>query len=218
MLKVSSCWRSRPVRAMGLAFGLCLGAALPASAATIGYSLDVNVASLNILRFTLENTSADQQITGLEITVGDTAYLIDDSFLFLSGTSDPGGDLTVSVNAPNPNVQADLVDADLLSFSFTGFDPGDRFAFDMDLDLDGTNSVVTQTVLYNNGAAPNSQVTVDFTSGQLSMAMPDDPALSGSVFNLSQSGTPILAVAEPASLGLFALALVGLSALRRARA
>lgn len=148
-----------------------LGFAASASAATIGFSGSMGGAALGF-----ENTSTSATITRVHITIGDTAYNFDAINL-------PTGNLPtlLSPDAANDGVRADFTDV-----TFTSFDPGDDQNFPWDIDPDTGNSGCCRVsgVLFNNGAAPNAVLTIDFSTGdqvaftlQDTQAEPDDPGL-----------------------------------------
>ena len=70
-------------------------------------------------------------------------------------------------NLVSPDSVDGAVRSDVLSFTFTGFDPGDRFNSDVDIDPDSGDSACCNLsgVLFNNGAAENAVVTVRFSDG-----------------------------------------------------
>jgi len=165
MAMIAALVRCRAVLVVLLLFGV----AAPASAATIGFSGSMGGAALMF-----ENTSTSATITRVHITIGDTSFNFDDINL-------PTG------NAPtvlSPDTVNGGARADFTEVTFTSFDPGDDQNFPWDIDPDSGDSGCCRVsgVLFNNGAAPNAVLTVDFSTGhqvvfplQDTQALPDDP-------------------------------------------
>lgn len=154
---------------------------LSANAQAIGYVLDV-FGSTNIPTFALTNSSDTANIESFSMTIGDTSRNFDTGTV----TSAPG--ISFTLNSPDTNlsggIRSDLVD---FSFSF-GFEPGATFSFTADVDIDSSNTTQDyRSVLFNNGAAPNSVITLGFSGGlNLSQEMPDASFLSSYSFSQSE--------------------------------
>lgn len=180
-----------------------------AVAATIGYKFTISDSNLNAPFLTLENTSSPGiGLIGFQFTIGDTDFNFDRA----TNENDFGNNITatlLSPDDPDDNTRSDLVD-----YSFSGFDAGDKFEFQADVDKDDVNSVEDfREIFYNNSPAPNSEITVTFSGGDvLTETIPDNP--DDLVF--AQSGS-ITAVPSPGTLGLVGLGIVGLGAFIRKR-
>ncbi len=85
---------------------------------------------------TLTNLALFAQITALAITIGDTAFGFDLVGAASPGT-DPGLDLAASLDTGD--TADDLVQTDLIEWSFTGFDGGDSLSFTAEIDPDGAS-------------------------------------------------------------------------------
>ena len=96
-------------------------------------------------------------ITAFSVTIGDTGFNYDAS----NGVFAVGSGTSVLVS---PDGADDGVRSDLLSFTFTGFDPGERFDTDNDIDPDSGNAACCDAagVLFDNGATQNANVSVTF--------------------------------------------------------
>jgi hypothetical protein len=187
------------LRASSLAAILCLLHAAPngASATMISFlgQIQTNQDSFSIL-----NTSdAGLSITDLTIDLGDNAQF-DTSVLSLTSMSD----LSFA-----PSLETAVIEgASIAMFSFSGFDPGETFSFD---------------VAYQNGtgataAGPdlnNALLTVTFSNGQtLSTTFSGGPTVPPTsnrqafMFNASATADVLVSeVPEPASAVLFLLGL-----------
>ena len=164
---------------IGLAIvgGLLLGVVPNVFSATISFNLEIANPAVAIFR--LENTSpvATTQITDFSVTIGDTMYNFD---LVTNQTilSDTGSMLEPTL--VEGDTSHDGVRTDQIQYSFTGFDPTDRFSFNADIDQDSANtSELFDQILFNNGSADNAIITVSFVdgleTGTLSFMLPDDP-------------------------------------------
>ena len=215
------CWNvlSRPgVTAAGLTLALGCLAAAPAAAMPVSFELQIDLNSRNSPILTLKNTSLTDSLSAFQFTIGDTGFWFDEVSLFASGTSDPGGDLSVVLLSPSPNLQNDRVDSDLLSMTFTGFDPGDILVFELELDRDGNNGNVKDLVFFANGTAPNSDIAVGFSDGsQVNVTLPENPSMPGDIVTISQAAPAAQQVTEPTTLGLLGIGLLGLAATVRRR-
>lgn len=150
--------------------------------------------------FNFDNTSsAGEQITGLTVTVGDTSKNFDGS---TNQTHNIGG---FTLNSPDTN-NGGGVRSNFVQYTFTGFDAGEFFNFQADLDPDSFDNPNQnfRTILFNNGGNPNSVVTVSFSNGEdLVLELPDGNTSDASyVFNQAS------AVPEPSSLILM-LSMIG---------
>jgi MYXO-CTERM domain-containing protein len=194
--------------------GLLLGAVAvfsPASAgaAAVGYQFEIDDSNPNAPFLTLDNTSSPGiGLVGFEFTIGDTGFNFDRA----TSEDDFGNNITrmlISPDDPDDNVRSDR-----LEYSFSGFDSGESFEVQVDIDEDNKNTVEDfRTIFYNNDGVPNSDITVTFSGGDvLTQTVPDNP--DDLVF--AQSGS-ITAVPSPGTLGLVGLGIVGLGAVIRRR-
>lgn len=156
-----------------------------AKAVSIGYSLSINnpVFSTsnginNVPDFRLENISGlseGVQITALTLTIGNTNYNYD--FVRASSDlSDPGSDLEFTINTPD--LENNTIGTDAIDYNFKGFDPGDIFQFEADVDKDGIPGTIEND--YRNALFPNALLTVGFSNDTtLSQTLnPVDPSLN----------------------------------------
>jgi hypothetical protein len=182
-------------------------------ATPIPVSFDLQIANRSTAIFRLTNTSSSAQITGFSATIGDTSKNFD-LVSNVGAFTDTGA--TLAWTLINPDMQQDNVRSDIVDWSFTGFDPGDRFDFNADIDddtLGNTNELFDQ-VLFNNGALPNSVISVQFTDGgvvgSVNMTLPDVTPTQ-TRYDFSATGH----IPEPATLFLVATGIAGIAAQRR---
>jgi len=145
-----------------------------------GYGYQLQIASnptpgweWHVPVFTLTNTSTNPwaDILSFKFTIGDTAYNFD--HLGVEGrdplpsfTTDLNGDGAYGWSTPD-HVDASVRSDDVQFLQFTGFDPGDVFTYMSDIDADSAGSGIGtvedfRNVFWNNGASPNSEITVTF--------------------------------------------------------
>jgi len=192
-------------------------AASPVSAGVIGYEFSINDpifstqnGANNVPDFQIENTSQAPGvlISQLSLTIGDTAYNFDFNRRE-SAFVDAGGDLGFALTSPMFGNNDGRV-SDELTYSFTGFDPGDAFRFESDIDHDdGTMVQDFRRILF-----PGSVLSVGFSDGTMlsQLLNPDDTTLSGYRFAQSTS------VSEPATIALFGVfSLISAALYRRRR-
>ena len=195
-----------------------LGAA-PAAFATPLFSLVIGPGdaqnNFNVPKITLSNTStAGEQITGFSMSIGDAAFVYD---FVLSLSSNPAG-RAASV-ATETTTGATLVAGDrvngsgsvaTLVWSFTGFAPGEQLIFEVDVDpVSGGPTADARTVWFNNGAAANAVVQVNFSSGATAgFTMPD----------VAGSPTSFTFVPEPTTALLLGAGLVAMAVRARGEA
>ena len=195
-----------------------------AAAAVIGYTLDINNPVFNTANrvnnvpdFRLTNTSDTASITAFSLTIGDNNFHYD-FVRSQSAFNDTGATLSFTLN--DPDFINDHVGDGLIDYIFSGFDPGDAFQFEADVDPHVGNVVQD----YRNILFPNAVVTVSFSDGNsLSQSLaPADIGLAGyrfgQTFAASQAPQPQANLPEPCTLALFGLGLAGLGlAARRKR-
>ena len=158
-----------------------------------GYSLSINDPVLradfgihNVPDFRLEKLSTNgAQIVDFNLTIGNPMYNYD--FVTLqSAFNDPSNDLTFTLHTPEPG--NDGTDSEEIDYDFIGFDPGDIFQFEADVDPDGTQIVHD----YRESLFPNAVLTVGFSNGQtLSQTLnPENTNLSGYTFVQTKNTIP----------------------------
>lgn len=157
-------------------------------------------------KITLTNAStAGEQIVGFSMSIGSSAFVYD---FVLGPTSNPAGQ-AASI-ATETTTGATLVAGDrrngvgsvaTLVWSFTNFAPGEQLIFEVDVDrATGPPTADARTVWFNNGAAPNAQLQVQFSNGtSASFAMPD---VVGSPNSFSFSSFSVTGVPEPGTAAL----------------
>lgn len=201
-----------------LSAGKLLGAALLAlliagsvRADTLAYTVFFTGSEILI-----QNDSDVFGITAVSVTIGDTAYNYDAS----------NGSFGVAAGSfvlLSPDSIDDSVRSDLLSYTFTGFDPGERFGTVNDIDPDSGNAACCSAsgVLFNNGDAPNAEISVTFTNTQLldsaafdTSAEPDPNGLLCQVFGECRT-VASFDLPEPGVLLLLGASAAAFAALRR---
>lgn len=188
----------------------------PAAAAVLGYQLTFNDPLFNTangvnnvpdLQLTnISDMGSGFQITDFNLTIGDIAF----SFDFVRNESAPidtGDILSATLNAPDFN--NNNVGTDFLDYDFLGFDPGDAWQFEVDVDPDA--GPVVQD--YRQIIFPTGVVEVTFSNGvMLSQTLDALPNADSYVFSQS------IDVPEPSTLALFgSFALIGAGLSRRLR-
>jgi len=192
-----------------------LGAAPNASATPIfGLAIVPGDAGNNfdIPKITLTNAStAGEQITGFSMSIGSTTFVYD---FVLGPTSNPPGQ--AASLATETTTGATLVAGDrrnavgsvaTLIWSFTDFAPGEQLIFEVDVDrAAGPPTADARTVWFNNGAAPNAQLQLQFSNGTSASLVVPDVAGSPNSFSFSVSGVPEPGTAALLGVGLALLA------------
>lgn len=144
-------------------------------------------------------------VTGIRIDTGDPNLVFD----YYQEQSRNG---SFTVDSLIPDTVNDGAKGSVLGITFTGFDVGDRLIGRIDLDrVSGPNTVDWQAVLFNNGAATNAVLHVDWSTGLTSsLAFHDEPGRSPTtpyVLHASVPAPPQFATPEPSSLALGLIAL-----------
>lgn len=198
-------------------FGIVLAASAVfsgnAQAGLLGYELTINDpifdsanGDQNVPDFQLTNISdagTGFQITDFTLTIGDTAF----NFDFVRSQSvfvDTLGALSSTLNSPdliNDNSGPDLIDYD-----FAGFDAGDIFRFEADVDPD--SGAVVQD--YRQILFPTSMLSVTFSNGATLSEILNPSSATQAGYTFSQ-----VQVSEPATFALLGSFLIGGIALRR---
>lgn len=204
-------------------------ASAPAMAATLGYELSINTpvfnsanGNLNVPDFQLENISdagTGVQITDFVLTIGNTDFNYD--FVRIENVfNDPTADLIATLNGTNlefePNTSGpgnNGVGDDAVDYDFTGFDEGDIFRFEVDVDPDAGNPSQD----FRDALFPAAQVSVTFSNGSVlsQFLNPSSTSLQGYVFEQTETIAP---VPLPAGMPLYLGALMiggGLAARKR---
>lgn len=189
--------------------------ATPAMAVTLGYELTVNDpiynsanGNLNVPDFQLTNTSqTGAQITNFELSIGNTAFNYD--FVRIQNAFvDPGNDLSFSLNSVGTT--NDGVGDDTLLYSFLGFDPGDVFRFEVDVDPDTGGPVAD----YRTALFPTATALVTFEDG--SVLSTDFSSADPNSTSLTLAESVIAPVPLPGGLPLMGIAgLIGFVVLRK---
>ena len=181
---------------------LALGMAAPAAATTVGFSLSINDpvfnpanGNLNVPDFQLENTSepgSGLQISDFTLTIGDTNFNFD--FVRIqTAFNDPGNDLGFTLNTVGTSNNG--IGDDVLDYDFTGFDSGDIFRFEVDVDPDsGSPSQDFRAVLF-----PNAVLDVTFSDGTVLSQNLAPSSTSGSAFSFDE----VAVVPLPSALALY---------------
>jgi len=177
---------------------------LPAAAFTFQIYNDTNKP---LMKFT--NKSPAASITEFIVTIGDTAYNFDFALKQNVGTSTG---MSWKRVMPDDN-DSGGVRSDFVQYhNFKNFLPGRTFTFKTDIDEDNKNTVEDyRKVLFNNGDAPNSVVTVYFSNGlSASLTLPDGPMNERYSFSAEVPLPP----AVWAGLGLLGIVVGGRRAIR----
>jgi len=134
------------------------------------------------MKFT--NRSQSASITEFIVTIGDTAFNFDFAFKQNTGTS---AGMTWKRVTPDADDMGGVRSDQVQYHNFQGFIPGRSFTFQTDIDPDNANKVEDlRKVLFNNGSAPNSVVTANFSNGvSLSYTLPDAPMYERYTFNVT---------------------------------
>ncbi|MEC9434913.1 MAG: VPLPA-CTERM sorting domain-containing protein [Pseudomonadota bacterium] len=186
---------------IGLGFVLATAAPAAALGISTGYTLEID-GSTNVPVFQLTNDSTSATLDSFSFSIGDTAYNFDYA---QSIGADVG---TMGFTLDTGDTLNGGARTDLLAFTLTGFDPGEVFGFETDIDPDNSNVTVDfRDVFFNNGAAPNSVISVAFSDGvTFEYTLPDAAELSSYTFSQSVSDVPLPAAAPLLGAGLAGLA------------
>lgn len=178
-----------------------------ASAATTGFSLSIN-GNNNIPTLVVTNTGDSGDISGLTLSIGNTAYNFDAAY----NTSSVGSVLATLDAALDTNDSGGLR-SDTAVFTFSSFNPLDAFTFDVDVDVDSSNT----TEDYQLRMLPGGSMTVNFTGGEIGSLFVDLTPTTGNnsePYSYAASFTPA-PVPLPAGLPLMLTALGGAAFLAR---
>jgi hypothetical protein len=209
------------LRSIGIFTIVLAAASLPASAATVGYSITIGTGgalngTFDYPAFTLTNLSdPGTSISSINFTIGDPTF----NFDRVTNSIAPAGGTMVRTIGDNANGGPRT---DLFAFDFSGFDAGDFATWRAEIDPDSFNAARDfRSVFFNNGGivVPNSLVSVLFSDGfMLDLTLVDTG--SASSYTFSASHETVSAVPIPATLPLLAGAfgLLGLARLRSGRA
>lgn len=190
-----------------------LGLALAAGAARADVSFDFAITgNANVPTMFLTNTStAGERITGMTLTIGDTAFEWDQ-------TLNESGPLSWTLIVPDH--ANGLIKADFIEYDFSGFEAGETFTFDGDIDPDGAGEPTAGNfweVLFDvdgDADSANAVVTVEFEHfADLSVQLPDFPRDPQNFYEVS-SGTLVIPTPSAMAGGL---AMLGAMVLRRRR-
>jgi hypothetical protein len=199
------------------AFALLLAGLLlaPGAHALPTWTLGLTATDWDAPVFTLTNTSdAGELVTDLSILVGNDFY----NFDTVLGT-DPSEATTGATLVSPDRVQNNWWQAggrtNEVAWTFTDFDPGEVFTFQVELDHDfalGGNVVDARDVLFNNDfwifTNENALVSATFSDGSVvALTLPDGYAAS---YSFSSPGSSAPSVPEPSSALLLFAALLPL--------
>jgi len=202
---------------------LALGVAgTAATAATMGFELTLDKGKA-LPRMTLKNISDTATLESVNVTIGNAGYNFDRVY-YLSAPADGTSTLTGLDNNNYGGVRSDDFD-----IAFTGFDPNEVVSWEMDIDIDNTDSTEDHVgILFNNGAAPNSVVRAGFSTApgmvefvSLTLSDSGDGSATRFVFTATADSSPVqlqssaarsvsAPVPLPAALPLLLAALGGL--------
>lgn len=187
------------------AAGVTVVAGAPAFGATVGFDLTIS-GDDNVPTFNLTNTSTAADLTSFAFTIGDTSRNFDEIYTITTSAG------TSSLTFGSTNQSGARTDS--FEISFTGLGVSQTASWDVDVDRDSSNTVENfASVFFNNGAAPNSVVTVGFSTGDIiDFTLPD----GGAPYSYSQSSDTSV-VPVPAAMPLLAggLGVMGLMGWRR---
>lgn len=178
-----------------------------ASAATTGFSLSIG-GSDNIPTLVVTNTGDSGDISGLTLSIGDTAYNFDAAY----NTSSVGSVLATLDAALDTNDSGGLR-SNTAVFTFSSFNPTDSFTFDVDVDVDNSDTGEN----YQLRMLPGGSMTVNFTGGEIGSLFVDLTPTTGNnsePYSYAASFTPA-PVPLPAGLPLMLTALGGAAFLAR---
>jgi hypothetical protein len=195
-------------------FFLVFGISSHAYSLTIGYTIELSGRE-NVPTIKLINDSDSALITSFKITIGDTGYNFDLIENIVLGS-------VASYTLDSPDLRNSYTRSDYVYFdSFTGFDPGEVFQFDADVDIDSANTTEDyRYTLFDLGGSDdtdNSLITVTFSDNTvLSGNLPDfGNSYVAAFYTFSQSTSSTSPVPEPATMLLLGSGLVGLAGFRR---
>ncbi|MEL6766504.1 MAG: hypothetical protein AAFP17_04935 [Pseudomonadota bacterium] len=213
-------------RAAAAAFSIALaGAAAPAAASIIGFDLTIDGSlgtqpgSVNVPIITLTNRSDTALLESFSLTVGDPSFNFDGVVEIIA----PDGGTATLVEGDTSINRVDGVNTDRISFSFTGFDPGESISFGADIDADsGVFQQDFRDVLFNNGEASNAVASTAFGSGtplMLTLADVENPSelYETSAWAGHYQNGEVIATPVPASLLLLGGTLAGIGFLASRR-
>jgi hypothetical protein len=191
---------------------LLLGSAALSPAAVINFQIDIKDNTLagwqtDIPVFSVTNRSDAAKITKLEVHIG----LVSKNFDRVGGfTTAPTGAARVTPDLINASVRGNTA-----VFTFSNFDPGEKFGFfaEIDDDLVVSSAENYRHILFDNGPGPNGYAKATFSdaAGLHSRTIVFQDT-AGPLFQLSQ-----VAVPEPATEMLLAAGFGALGFYRRRR-
>lgn len=204
--------------ALGATMAAGVAASSTASAGIVGYELNINNPVFNtgngvnnVPDIRLENTSqaiTNATITDFTLTIGNLAF----NFDFVRNESAvTDGSTALVFTRITPDATNDNVGPDQIDYDFTGFNIGDIFQFEVDVDPD-VGEVVQD---YRSILFPDSLLTVTFSNGKILSQNLNPSNIGQDGYTFAQS----MEVSEPATLALFGgFALAGAALRRRSRA
>lgn len=196
---------ARIATAAAVAAVLTAGAA---QAATVGFPLRVS-GDPNVPTFVLANLSDREAISGFGLTIGDATRNFDEILL---GAGPMGGTATLLFgSASQGGSSATGGRTDASAIGHTGFVSGQSSTFTADIDRDDANTIENYRLrFFNNGAAPNSVVTVTYDTGRiLDLALPDQATVATS-YTFAET-IEVAPIPLPAGLSLLGSALLGIA-------
>lgn len=188
--------RYRPLLRLAAVGIAALGLATASRAQVVGYTLVIG-GNTNAPTLTLTNDAAGGiTLTSIVLTIGDTTRNFD------AILNENVGATGIAFTRIAPSDGDGGLRSDFLEYTFTGFDSSETFQFDADVDIDNSNTIEDyRVVLFNNGAAANAVLTVNFGNGNTLTQTVADQTPGLSAYTFSQSAV----APEPGTLALLGL-------------
>lgn len=202
--------------------GVAALVASPSAAMVVGYSVSINDpifntgnGILNVPDFQITNTAevgSGVQLTGFSISVNPGSDLYFDFVRNEAAITDANSDLVETLITPDEN--NNQVGTSVLAYSFAGFDPGDVFQFEVDIDR-LNDSVVVQD--FREALFSSGMIEVSFSDGTTLTDTLDPADPTAESFTFLNDNTAVIPLPGALPLLLSAMALGGLVARRRSK-